>query len=570
MKRSLRSLLAGIVLFSFLAMGCGGGGGGGTVSDTTPASNNNSYYSNPTDSRIITIVDEEDRSTYTYNGDIDTDGQIIKLTSIVVKDPDLEEDIVYFLNEESFPAMIHTSEFTFALEPVSNAVVRLTAISTLGEVMVNMPVELDTGGEAGVSEISMEETMPSAIKSQAQSSAANMYATLTKCGKLVENAAISVNIDPKIGTSNPVGTHVGDGQYAFHIPSTVEGMLKKCDAIPDKMASFCVKAALIPTSIKTCNQLASVVGLISSDYAKSVQKYCKPALLKHLPKIKTILCDEKMRNEIKNVCKWNVIMDIPEESHSFSFSVKIPGSKTFTTETVPFSPNMKSVSAWEITAPYEISLDKLYIVPSDPESDEWYTAHASMVCPDPDYGTTVTLSVQGSEGYKNSVEEVMKVNSTISLDVPPASDSEKDVIDKITVSAEGQTWSMKTMADDTRTWTMVVQRAADATNDDDITTWYVWYVDNMGLKPVMVGTKKEFEEDRLCSSYPGGGTDPNLLMDKVPIVEAYATEESAIAAACSQFTDIIRVPGSSTFIFTDWIGYLDGERHDIDELDGCQ
>jgi hypothetical protein len=105
---------------------------------------------------------------------------------------------------------------------------------------------------------------------------------------------------------------------------------------------------------------------------------------------------------------------------------------------------------------------------------------------------------------------------------------------------------------------------------EEIETWYVWYVDNIGLKPVMVGTNESFEADRLCSSYPGGGTSPTTLMDKVAIVEAYATRESATEAACSQFTNIRAVPASSTFIWTDWLADLGGERHDIDELGGCQ
>jgi len=114
---------------------------------------------------------------------------------------------------------------------------------------------------------------------------------------------------------------------------------------------------------------------------------------------------------------------------------------------------------------------------------------------------------------------------------------------------------------------------SDCAQHDDckgIETWYVWYVDNISLNPVMVGTNTAFEEERLCSSYPGGGMSSTTLMDKVAIVEAYATRESAIEAACSQFTNIRAVPPSSTFVWTDWLADLGGERHDIDDLGGCQ
>jgi len=101
-------------------------------------------------------------------------------------------------------------------------------------------------------------------------------------------------------------------------------------------------------------------------------------------------------------------------------------------------------------------------------------------------------------------------------------------------------------------------------------SWYVWYADNIGLKPVMVGTNTSFAADTLCSSYPGGGTSPTTLMDKIAIVEAYSTRESAIDAACGQFTNIRAVLPTSTFIWTDWLADRGGQRHDIDELGGCQ
>ena len=97
----------------------------------------------------------------------------------------------------------------------------------------------------------------------------------------------------------------------------------------------------------------------------------------------------------------------------------------------------------------------------------------------------------------------------------------------------------------------------------------VWYVDNMSLKPVMVGTKADFKKKQLCSSYPGGGNDPSLLMDKVMMTEGHNTEDEAIEAACKLFDDVYRLPGSSTFVFTTWLGWIGNVRHDCDELGGC-
>jgi hypothetical protein len=100
--------------------------------------------------------------------------------------------------------------------------------------------------------------------------------------------------------------------------------------------------------------------------------------------------------------------------------------------------------------------------------------------------------------------------------------------------------------------------------------WCVWYADNISLNPVMVGTKDEFDEPELCRDYDGGGMDPDLLMEKVMLTEGHNSREEAIAAACLLFTDIHELPASSTFVYTDWIGYIGDTRYDLDELDGCQ
>ena len=101
--------------------------------------------------------------------------------------------------------------------------------------------------------------------------------------------------------------------------------------------------------------------------------------------------------------------------------------------------------------------------------------------------------------------------------------------------------------------------------------WCVWYVDNISLNPVVVGTKEKFDETELCKDYNGGGggNDPDLEMVKEMLTEGYNSREEAITAACTLFSDIHKVPGSSTFVWTDWLGYIGETRYDLDELGGC-
>lgn len=99
--------------------------------------------------------------------------------------------------------------------------------------------------------------------------------------------------------------------------------------------------------------------------------------------------------------------------------------------------------------------------------------------------------------------------------------------------------------------------------------WCAWRINNMFLTPVRVTTHDGFERDDLCSSYPGGGTDPNLLMEKVLLTGHYDTKEEAINAACALFNEVYRLPSTSTWIFTTYIGKIGEQQYDIDELGGC-
>ncbi len=99
--------------------------------------------------------------------------------------------------------------------------------------------------------------------------------------------------------------------------------------------------------------------------------------------------------------------------------------------------------------------------------------------------------------------------------------------------------------------------------------WCAWRINNMFLTPVRVTTYEGFVRDELCSSYPGGGTDPNLLMEKVLLTGYCETKEEAINAACKLFNEVYQLSASSTWIFTTYIGKIGEQQYDIDELGGC-
>lgn len=138
-------ILLGVILL--LGYGCGGGGGGGDApgggggGGDTPEPTINRFFSNPTDNRLFAITDEDDGSTVTYLGDVDGDGQITRLTGVIVEDLEIGGDFVYILDDNGITT-VHTPESTFEFEQISDSSTRLTAISKTGELRASIPLDL--------------------------------------------------------------------------------------------------------------------------------------------------------------------------------------------------------------------------------------------------------------------------------------------------------------------------------------------------------------------------------------------------------------------------------------------
>jgi hypothetical protein len=68
------------------------------------------------------------------------------------------------------------------------------------------------------------------------------------------------------------------------------------------------------------------------------------------------------------------------------------------------------------------------------------------------------------------------------------------------------------------------------------TKWYVWYVDNINVKPMAVGTEARFRSRELRSSYSGGGLSKTIIAKKVAVVTNGTSKQDAINKACRQIS----------------------------------
>ena len=59
-------------------------------------------------------------------------------------------------------------------------------------------------------------------------------------------------------------------------------------------------------------------------------------------------------------------------------------------------------------------------------------------------------------------------------------------------------------------------------------TYYIaWYCKDFGWEPIYITTVEQFRAQEQAYTYPGGGTDPNVPLVKVPLTGAFSHEEDA-------------------------------------------
>ncbi len=497
-------LLVSIIVFGLMiTIGSGGGGSDGDEGNNGPqaAEDKIEIHTNPADG-IFLKVTEPDNTIITYHGSRDNEGYPSSLNAISVNDPEIEGDFIISLDNESKPEFIYTpGGTTFKLDYASGAIVRLTAVSNSGTINVSIPVDLEnvstanntvmegTDGPSLKSKPVSEETgkvlqkykQGTRVIKAASSTSSEHQIQLTKCGKSVGNASITISINPAIGQNNKyIATNLGDGFYTFSVPKNETKppkYEKQCDEVAKKIDEVCGYWSLIPEFLLhlpgKCEHLEKLVNNL--DWAKGVDKetitkYCDPAL-----KLLAKVCKWNESNDFDYICELAVYSNLkPDRQTEYKFTMEITISgASFSTEPVVFDPNAPAL--WVLEAPTEIALGKpIWTEPENPSTHEWYTAKASMVCPDPDEGTDVTMEVRGDDKpipYIGSTMMTMTVDSTIEHDVPGVTLTEETVVDTITVTAEGKSWhnSMDRILQaepETKKWQMIVVRE-NLDNDGD-------------------------------------------------------------------------------------------------------
>ncbi len=601
-------LASTVVILLYGACGGGGGGGGGSSDGVDPAATDPvDVYTHVTDGTFLSVTTSDD-TQFTFHGSRDEAGYPTAVETVTANDPDIAGDFVFRLDGEGRPKTIFTpGGATFDLAYDSASELRLTAVSDAGAITASMSAELETDTSASAA-LNADPALPDDALTSLYLDTTRHQVRLTKCDQPVTNAHIRMYMHPTVGLHGYTGRHSGDGYYDFDIP-LIDIPPPPYDTLCTEMARrinrTCGTELSKPvfdswlTVKKPCDDLAAMIqqsfGWVGSGEKKSITDYCD-ATLRLLPE----LCEWSQRMDLKAVCKQGYKHHQQmsgDTDYQFTLEIHIPGEAAFETDPVDFLPDVASL--WTIDAPPDTKVSRIWIEPANPKAHEWYTAKASISCPD-ESGTLVTMTVEGEglgrEGenkisiQKKIVESGDPEDLIIELDVPGVADAQSDITDIITVLGEAylvpRAFAVEAQdAADPQRWQMLVVRKADDAadvdpdfdddgyigvnaggddcNDNDpaihpgasevpndgidqdcdgadlIPEYVVWYTDNVrcwGAPWLNIATRGAYDETEYRCNYPGGGIDCSQEVAKVAIQGGFETFQAASDWICSKIT----------------------------------
>lgn len=413
-------------------------------------------FTNPTDPTLLQ-VSYEDGMQVTYSGTKDATGFPVKIEFVNVTFPDMEGDFLVTLDDNMLPARQTTPNGTvFEYLWNNDNTMRLTAISPGGEVQVSIPVDLTGTKSLNVldglfdqSPANIREGLPAKLTfsefpqggSEPLKPAGNnaMIFHVKKCGVDVSNATVVLKVDPPLGQSRFPCKYDGNGFYSTGIPQTSDVPApyeEECDKIGTIVKDVCAAYDFI--SLFGGNLSSQICQLLSTQIAaafpgnpdgQKILNICSKGM-----KVIEAFCDLSKKTDIAALCKINKMLNAqPTAAYSFTVEVAVPGSGTYIPASQTFDPDNPQTYLVDMGGTFDIS--GLKSSPPNPAAFEGYTASADIICPDPS-GTSVTISVVGSDNYSDSHTETFTVNGQISLVVPGGAQSVRDVV---TVTGGGKT-----------------------------------------------------------------------------------------------------------------------------------
>ena len=271
------------------------------------------------------------------------------------------------------------------------------------------------------------------------------FIDVSVCGLPAVDAIVMMSVKPSSGVSfNVPARHLGDGRYAAAIPNSQGSASATPDAICDSVinvlsARFLVGAVPHGFGSQICAALAAAVdfGLGGpTDQGATIIAACEAAFGAYdtAGKLNTEPGIPATPGIFQAVC--DSLSAIANRATGSRFSLTptafvpgqgaVTGTTRFTSTSGPFP--YFSLLHGTIT-----EVVSFRTTPVNPAPFQGYVATVSVACPIA--GTSVTLSIVGSDGYTDSVTFTVQGNSDLHFFIPGAAEG---VIDTITVTISGE------------------------------------------------------------------------------------------------------------------------------------
>jgi hypothetical protein len=425
------------------------GGGGGDPTSTVKIMTNSS------DPLLLSNV-VATGETVEYFGTRDQAGNPLALTHIYITKPDGNMMQYFFDESHHVTKMIADNGCQVLLEWLSNTSAAVTVVSADGLSQVNTVFDTQQKLRRNNNTPSQPRTAATRMLVQDHqagasanktSVAGNVKIHLSRCGKPALGT-VWLNVKSEGGTllANLPAQYTGtEGEYVASIPSGTASTIdptKLCENMIDVLGYACdyttvaardamcvmVGAAIVAAGNAFTAPIAAELTAACTAFSHGIEIYCgtlgssptagAPSLAEQLKLCKVAFQNRKFTEDLV------LIAGTPGLPYSiYSYPVKAPGNGPYPDVQLSMGNNP--------------TINSISLSPANPAADQDYTAKAYLYClPN---GSTITMSVKGSDGYtKTNTETVTgtQVDKDVYLTVPGAESGVEDVI-TLTVDIPG-------------------------------------------------------------------------------------------------------------------------------------
>lgn len=408
-----------------------------------------------------------------YFGEKDASGQATDVRSVRVVDKDSQVTNIV-LDDQSRPKRIHAfNGVVINITWLSNTNVVISALTADGSIQANIPFDLgalttgagtancnDCGSQISRSSNKAKATPINRASRKGQvrlavtpvtraqrlppdhsASAGTSLINVERCDTPVDDADVGMTIIPSANPGNAYtvpATFTGSGQYSVSIPtqpSPGQEIENFCESISGAAGMACEALSAIPPGAEAgiCARLGLAVARINPIAGGVVFTACEVGFAR-----------------VRLYCSgpgWSPAPGAPSLLETFCGGiselidrfaggnlqlipiVSIPGEGVLNTGGGATVPSAGPFPTFDVTAPGEVEIVSFKTTPADPGPGQSYLAEALIHCAPP--GTEVTITVEGTDLFFDSVTTTIQGDANVTLNVPGGAEG---VVDTVTVS----------------------------------------------------------------------------------------------------------------------------------------